>query len=104
MNEGEKVMIEKMISIYCRKKHNTTDALCTDCARLLAYASRRLDKCHFGEDKPVCKVCPIHCYEPEMRRRIREVMRFAGPRMMLVYPLYTIKHFYKEHKRKKTKR
>ena len=31
---------------------------------LNAYADKRLDKCVFGEEKPACKQCPVHCYQP----------------------------------------
>jgi hypothetical protein len=34
-----------------------------------------------------------------MRQQIREVMRFAGPRMLLWHPIDTLRHFYKEHQR-----
>ena len=27
-------------------------------------ADKRLDKCVFGEEKPACKQCPVHCYQP----------------------------------------
>ena len=46
----------------------------------------RLDGCKFGNDKPACKRCPIHYYKPEMREKIRSVMRWAGPRMMIYDP------------------
>jgi hypothetical protein len=52
----------------------------------------RLDRCPFGEDKPTCATCPIHCYKPQVRDRIREVMRFAGPRMLWHHPILAIRH------------
>ena len=33
-----------------------------------------------------------HCYQPEMREKIRTVMRWAGPRMLPVHPVLSIKH------------
>ncbi len=36
---------------------------------LNAYADKRLDKCVFGENKPACKQCPVHCYQPASARR-----------------------------------
>ena len=56
--------------------------LCPECAALLDYALRRLDSCRFGNDKPSCRKCPVHCYRADMRERIRTVMRWAGPRMI----------------------
>jgi len=35
------------------------------------------------DPKPFCSHCDTHCYAPEMRERMREVMRYAGPRSLL---------------------
>ena len=53
--------------------------LCAGCDALLDYASYRLAKCPYGEEKPTCKKCPIHCYTKDKREQMHEVMRFAGP-------------------------
>ena len=34
---------------------------------LYAYAVKRLDRCVFGAEKPACKQCPVHCYQPAKR-------------------------------------
>ena len=81
--EREKRMVSQMIALYCRKKHHTRGDLCPQCAALDAYAKMRADKCPFMETKTFCSNCRIHCYKPDMRAKIREVMRFAGPRMIL---------------------
>lgn len=96
MNEGEKRVVGRMIAIYCRSNHGVALLLCEECASLYHYAVGRLEKCPFGENKPTCVSCPIHCYKKEMRSKIRQVMRFAGPRMLLYHPLDTIRHFYSE--------
>ena len=46
---------------------------CPDCSELLDYATSRLDKCPLQEDKPTCAKCPIHCYKPFMREKIRNI-------------------------------
>ncbi len=97
MNKVEKKTVGKMIHIYCSKKHGTTRTLCADCAELNCYAQRRLDKCTFGEDKPTCQKCTVHCYQPEMRSRIQNVMTFSGPRIILKSPVLAIKHWMKSH-------
>jgi len=43
-----------------------------------------------------CKKCPIHCYKPDMRVKMRAVMRWAGPRMVLYHPIEAIKHLIRE--------
>ncbi len=89
--EREKHTVELMIRLYCRKKEGNRE-LCEECRELLAYACKRLDACKFGNEKPACKNCTVHCYRPEMRERIRRVMRYAGPRMMLYHPVAAIRH------------
>lgn len=90
--EREKRMVSQMIALYCRKKHHTRGGLCPQCAALDAYAKMRADKCPFMETKTFCSNCRIHCYKPDMRAKIREVMRFAGPRMILHHPVAAIRH------------
>ena len=84
--------IAAMMRIYCRAHHHPEPVLCTDCRQLLDYADRRLDNCPFHEDKPVCNKCTVHCYSKRMRERVREVMRFAGPRMAYRHPWLTLRH------------
>ncbi|HAR97914.1 MAG TPA: nitrous oxide-stimulated promoter family protein [Syntrophus sp. (in: bacteria)] len=81
-----------MIDLYCRHHHGR-DERCKRCQELYAYARERSLKCPFGEDKPACLQCRVHCYKPKMKAAIREVMRFAGPRMMLAHPILTARHF-----------
>lgn len=90
--EREKRMVSQMIALYCRKKHHTRGDLCPQCAALDAYAKMRADKCPFMETKTFCSNFRIHCYKPDMRAKIREVMRFAGPRMILHHPVAAIRH------------
>jgi hypothetical protein len=70
-----------MVGMYCKSHHRTTDTLCVDCLGLVHYAHARLEKCPHGDDKPMCHECTIHCYKPDMRTRISEVMRAIGPMM-----------------------
>ena len=90
--QREKAMVNEMIALYCRKKHGTRGGLCPDCAALAAYAQQRSDRCPFMETKTFCSACKVHCYQPEMREKIRTVMRWAGPRMLPVHPVLSIKH------------
>ncbi|CEG25460.1 nitrous oxide-stimulated promoter family protein [Bacillus sp. B-jedd] len=87
----EMEMVTKMIDLYCRKKHHSNQ-LCGECRDLKAYALKRLSYCRFGEGKTACSNCPVHCYKPIYRQKIKEVMRYAGPWMILYHPVYSIKH------------
>ncbi len=82
-----------MVGIYCRGLHGTGKALCAECSELLDYADGRLGRCPFGEDKPPCAACPVHCYKPAMREKAVSVMRYAGPRMTYRHPLLALFHW-----------
>lgn len=88
-------MVEMMIRLYCRRKEGNKE-LCPSCTELLQYAHARLGRCKFGENKTTCRKCPVHCYRPQMKERIREVMRWAGPRMMWHHPIAAVKHMLRE--------
>ena len=64
---------------------------------ILGYARIRLSRCPFGENKSTCRQCSIHCYKPEMKERMREVMRYAGPRMLLYHPVAALRHLWQEY-------
>jgi hypothetical protein len=90
--ERERKTVEAMIRLYCRDLHHTRDGLCDQCKALHNYAMLRLDKCPFGQEKTTCAKCPVHCYKPAMREEIRQVMRYAGPRMLYTHPILAIRH------------
>jgi len=83
--------VRAMIHIYCRKHHGGEE-LCRECSELLEYTRRCLEKCPFQEGKTTCAKCPVHCFKPVMRERIKAVMRYSGPRMIYRHPVATIWH------------
>ena len=84
----EKEMLPEMVKIYCHGVHKSKKGtLCKDCQELTDYALFRLDHCRWGNDKNFCSQCPCHCYKPDMRSNIKEVMRYSGPRIMFYHPL-----------------
>jgi hypothetical protein len=85
-----------MVRIYCRGTHGRQAELCESCAHLLGYADERLAKCPFGDEKTTCRDCPIHCYRPTERTAMKDVMRYAGPRMVWRHPLLSIRHLWLE--------
>jgi hypothetical protein len=107
--EREKRTVAVMIAMYCRGVHTSTP-LCPDCTALLEYALQRIEKCPFGADKPTCANCTVHCYAgpgrggvnhtPDMRGRVRAVMRYAGPRMLLRHPVLALLHLWDGRKRR----
>ncbi len=90
--EREIRTIRAMITIYCRDRHAASE-LCPDCRELLDYAAERIHKCAVRPRKPVCSLCSIHCYKPAMREKVRDVMRYAGPRMLTRHPILALRHW-----------
>lgn len=84
--------IYAMMLLYCGHHHRAGKHLCSECTALARYAERRLERCIFGDAKPTCSNCVVHCYRADMRERIRAVMRWAGPRMLLRHPVLAIRH------------
>ena len=99
--EREKKIVSFMIRLYCKKKHGTKKMLCEECAALEQYAMFRSEKCPFMETKTFCSNCKVHCYKPEMRVKIKEVMRFSGPRMILYHPVMAVSHVIESKKEKR---
>lgn len=88
--EQEKQTVERMVRLYCRKKEGNKQ-LCPRCEELLGYARIRLSRCPFGENKSTCRQCSIHCYKPEMKERMREVILL--PQMAEYVHQYFTKRF-----------
>lgn len=84
--------VSAMMEIYCKKHHGIKSGLCEDCSELLIYAETKLDRCPYGQEKPTCNQCPIHCYKPEPKESMRLIMRYSGPRMLLKHPILAIRH------------
>lgn len=87
--------MEAMLRTWCQAEgheHAPGENLCTECHDFLAYAERRLAKCPYGEGKPTCATCPVHCYKAAQREHARVVMRFAGPSMVWRHPWLSLMH------------
>lgn len=98
----EQEVVSQMIGIWCHARHGTPrERLCEGCAELEAYARARSERCPFMETKTFCSNCRVHCYRAEMRERIREVMRFSGPRMLLHRPVMACRHVIEARREKR---
>lgn len=99
--EREKRTISHMIAMHCAGTHDAAlrthaafcgEAVCSECARLDAYAVERTERCRSMHVKTSCEECANHCYAPQMREKIREAMRYSGPRMITKHPIAAIRH------------
>ena len=85
------------LGVYGRK----VPVVCDECAGLLAYAEERRAYCP-KYPKPFCSYCDTHCYKPDMREYMREVMRYAGPRSVLRgHAIDSVKHLAEGRKYRK---
>jgi len=88
----EEKTFRKMAGIYCRNHHGSGNQLCQKCEQMVEYVMECVSVCPYGGEKPVCGKCRTHCYAPDMREKVRLVMAFAGPRMMVRHPILAIRH------------
>lgn len=92
--QRELTTITAMAKIYCQAKHKTRLNLCVECTEVMEYAQARLGTCPFGDDKPTCVNCTVHCFSHKRREQVRQIMRYAGPRMLWRHPVLTLFHFH----------
>lgn len=98
-------LIPKMVKIYCHGHHhkrNDKEELCDECKELLDYSLFRLSKCPFKVNKGFCSFCKIHCYKPDMKIKIKEVMKYSGPKMIFTHPIFSFSHVIQMIKYKKS--
>lgn len=88
--EREKRTVSIMVEMYCSRFHDIKGGLCESCESLKQYALWQTENCRFGDIKPVCSACTVHCYRRDKRQQIRDVMHYAGPRMIVRHPVIAI--------------
>ncbi|HPX60436.1 MAG TPA: nitrous oxide-stimulated promoter family protein [Deltaproteobacteria bacterium] len=100
-------LLGKFMEVYCLGRHglierrhirhpalNRQRLLCPDCADLLLYAIKRRIMCPFKDKKPSCKHCTVHCYAAIEREHIRQVMAYAGRKLLLQGRLKYLWHYF----------
>ena len=105
MNKREKMIrkeqkiVNVMICMFCKKNHGAGNGeLCNSCRSLRSYSYNRLKNCPLLPDKPPCENCPVHCYDKEMQKKVKEVIRYSGPRMLFRHPYFALLHIWKKTK------
>jgi hypothetical protein len=104
-------LLVSFTAVYCRHHHDapTTGVdigsgsseplvdgkhqVCAECREFLAYAVARRINCPL-DPKPVCKHCPVHCYKPNYRQQVKDVMRFSGKYLLLRGRLDLLWHYF----------
>ncbi len=97
----EKRVISQMVALNCAGNHDAAsrterahcgEPVCPACKAVDDYAVLRTARCRQMHAKTSCEKCPYHCYRPQEREQIRQVMRYAGPRMLTKHPVAAIRH------------
>jgi Nitrous oxide-stimulated promoter len=115
---GDLNVLGKFVAVYCQRHHGDAEReaftvkgidvsgtslgkrrVCPECRSLLRHAVAKRARCPL-EPKPACRVCPVHCYAPHMRERIRKVMAFSGRHLMLRGHLHLLFHFLERQPKK----
>ncbi len=100
-------LLGKFVEVYCDGKHRDAvrsarslpealgaRRLCQECAAFLEYAIAKRLKCPLETEKPTCKRCRIHCYDTPRREKVREIMGYAGRRLMMRGRLDYVWHYF----------
>lgn len=100
-------LIGKFVEVYCAGKHGDVAReiftlpdgagerkFCRECYSFMGYAIAKRMKCPLEAEKPSCKHCRIHCYASEQRKKVREIMGYAGRKLMLRGRLDYIWHYF----------
>ena len=87
--------ISTMVSLYCKNHHDESGGgVCDECKHIQEYAIKRLQKCPFIANKPTCAKCLVHCYNKDMKNKVKLIMRYSGPRLLLSHPILAIRHLF----------
>ena len=85
--------ISAMISLYCKNHHDESNGgICDECKHIQEYAVKRLQRCPFIANKPTCAKCLVHCYNKDMKNKVKLIMRYSGPRLLMFHPILAIRH------------
>jgi hypothetical protein len=100
-------LIGKFVEVYCAGKHGAAERasltlpaglgarqICPECATFLEYAITKRLKCPLEAEKPSCKHCRVHCYDKLRREKVREIMSYAGRRLMMRGRLDYVWHYF----------
>jgi len=100
-------LIGKFVEVYCARKHQGAGrtwialpatlgerSLCQECVAFLEYAVTRRLKCPLEAEKPTCKHCRIHCYDQLHREKVRQIMSYAGRKLLMRGRLDYLWHYF----------
>ena len=97
--ERDRKTLEAIGCIYCHGTHSgmvrDANGLCPECRETVETTLQRTIVCPYGHVGN-CQDCTLHCQRGDAQRRIKEMMRYAAPRMAVRHPLMTAEYLRKK--------
>lgn len=88
---GQQHSGQQQITVYQRMQPLT---LCPDCTAFLQYAVKKRLCCPLEAEKPTCRRCRIHCYAPQQRALVKQIMAWSGRKMIMRGRLDYLWHYF----------
>lgn len=89
-------------SIYCAAHHagalKDDAGMCEECAAVIKYTHERASACPYNHEGN-CQDCKLKCNRGEQQQRIKAIMKYAAPRMLVKHPIMTMEYLAKKRKR-----
>jgi hypothetical protein len=88
-------IVGRFTEVWCSGHHHSnrqtflvpgsqqTLQLCPECTAFMEYVVKKRLICPLEAEKPSCKHCRIHCYAPQQRAQVKQIMAWSGRRMIL---------------------
>ena len=90
----DRKVLEAIGCIFCTAHHpgkKDSCGLCPSCRETIEATLARAVACPYGHEGN-CQDCTTHCQRGQAQERIRQIMRYAAPRMALRHPLMTAEY------------
>ena len=85
--------------MYCKAHHASSvkgpHGLCEECTATVAFTHERTKNCPYGHAHN-CQDCTTKCNRGQQQQRVKAMMRYAAPRMLLRHPLMTMDYLSKK--------
>ncbi len=97
--EKDRQTLEAIGFIYCRAHHldepKDAQGLCPSCREAIEGTLLKTLQCPYNHAGN-CQDCTIHCQRGESQARIKTIMAYAAPRMLLRHPVMTARYLGKK--------
>ncbi len=97
--EKDRRTLQAIGRIYCQGNHaergKDVAGMCSECGAAIEQTLARAEACPHGHEGN-CQDCATPCQRGEAQERIKAIMRYAAPRMLVRHPLMTLEYLRKK--------